>query len=130
MRSFIPTCRESLVVVLVVLMSGIAVAQGSGLGIPRTPSGRPDLSGTYDPATLTPLERPKQLGTKLILTEEEAARIAEEERVLMASRNAASDPKREAPAGGGDGSPGAGGNAGGNNLFWIDRGTTAFQIDG
>ena len=130
MRSYIPTCRESLVVVLMVLMSGIAVAQGSGLGIPRTPSGRPDLSGTYDPATLTPLERPQQLGTKLILTEEEAARIAEEERVLMASRNAASDPRREAPAVGGDGSPGAGGNVGGYNLFWIDRGTTAFQIDG
>ena len=73
MRSYIPTCRESLVVVLMVLMSSIAVAQGSGLGIPRTPSGRPDLSGTYDPATLTPLERPEQLGTKLILTEEEAA---------------------------------------------------------
>ena len=30
--------------------------------VPRTPSGKPDLSGTYDTATLTPLERPEFLG--------------------------------------------------------------------
>ena len=30
--------------------------------IPRTASGHPDLSGTYDAATLTPLVRPKEYG--------------------------------------------------------------------
>ena len=37
-----------------------AAAQNSD--IPRTPSGRPDLSGTYDVSTLTPMERPAELG--------------------------------------------------------------------
>ena len=40
---------------------------------PRMPDGHPDLQGTYDLATLTPLERPA--GTKLVLTQEEAARL-------------------------------------------------------
>ena len=31
---------------------------------------------------------------------------------------------------GGDGSPGAAGNVGGYNTFWIDRGNDAFRIDG
>src|SRR5258708_39384576 len=38
---------------------------------PRMPDGHPDLSGTYDAATLTPLER--MSGTKLVMTKEEAA---------------------------------------------------------
>src|SRR5713226_6573994 len=38
---------------------------------PRMPDGHPDLSGTYDAATLTPLER--MPGTKLVMTKEEAA---------------------------------------------------------
>ena len=48
----------------------------------------------------------------------------------MAERNAASDPNREAPPDGGDGSPGAAGNVGGYNSFWIDRGTDALLVDG
>ena len=35
-----------------------------------------------------------------------------------------------APPQGGDGSPGASGNVGGYNAFWIDPGESAFQIDG
>src|SRR5260370_40923841 len=38
---------------------------------PRMPDGHPDLSGTYDAATLTPLER--MPGTKPVMTKEEAA---------------------------------------------------------
>src|SRR5436309_4201205 len=40
---------------------------------PRTPDGHPDLQGTYDLATLTPLERPA--GAKAVLTAEEAAKF-------------------------------------------------------
>ena len=98
--------------------------------IPRTPSGRPDLSGTYDIATLTPLQRPERFGDTLSLSEEEAAAIARQEFDRNAQRNQASDPNREAPPVGGDGSPGAAGNVGGYNTFWIDRGAGAFQIDG
>ena len=61
---------------LVVVAGAIAEAQE----VPRTPGGRPDLSGTYDTATLTPLERPVEFGDRLALTEEEAAAIAEASR--------------------------------------------------
>ncbi len=108
----------------------IAVAVLSAADTPRTPKGRPDLSGTYDVATLTPLERPEKFGDKLTLTDEEAAAIARKEAERMASRNAASDPNREAPPEGGDGSEGAAGNVGGYNSFWIERGIGAFKIDG
>src|SRR5258708_35635793 len=39
---------------------------------PRMPDGHPDLSGTYDAATLTPLERMR--GPNLVMTNEEAAK--------------------------------------------------------
>jgi len=71
---------------------------------------RPDLSGTYDIATLTPLQRPAKFGDKLTLTDEEAQEIARKEAEYMARRNAATDPNRGAPPEGGDGSAGAAGN--------------------
>ena len=93
----------------------IGLAFGTGVSVdaqenPRTANGRPDLSGTYDTATLTPLERPVELGDRLALTEEEAAAIAEGEPVALAAvfgipadRNIESAPPSEAPPVGGDG---------------------------
>ena len=52
-----------------------AFAQGAG-DVPGISSDRPDLSGTYDTATVTPLQRPREFGNRLTLTEEEAAIIA------------------------------------------------------
>jgi hypothetical protein len=43
---------------------------------PRTPWGDPDLEGTWTNATLTPLQRPAELGTKSVFTPEEAAAFA------------------------------------------------------
>ena len=127
-----------------------ARAQG-GPDVPRTPSGRPDLSGVYDTATVTPLQRPREFGERLTLTEEEAAVIAsdpdglarvfglapagsDERAAARAERQRAGfetgDGDREAPPAGGDGSGGAAGNVGGYNTFWIDRGDAAFRIDG
>src|SRR5262245_57246450 len=40
---------------------------------PRTPDGRPDLQGVWTNATITPLERPRELGAKEFYTQEEAA---------------------------------------------------------
>jgi hypothetical protein len=39
----------------------------------RTPDGKPDLQGVWDFRTITPLERPRELGTKAFFTEAEAA---------------------------------------------------------
>ena len=130
MRKRINVCRGLLTAAVVTMFPVVGVAQDRGGDIPRTQSGRPDLSGTYDPATLTPLERSERFGDTLVLTEEEAAAISGEERALVDARNAVSNPDREAPPVGGDGSPRAAGNVGGYNFFWIDRGTQGFKIDG
>jgi hypothetical protein len=109
--------------------------------IRRMSSGRPDLSGTYDAATLTPLERPPELADKPFLTLEEARELAEQERELAERASEASDADRAAPTEGGaavvgfEANPEAGerfgaGNVGGYNWFWVDRGNEAFAIDG
>ncbi len=98
--------------------------------IPRAPSGHPDLSGTYDIATLTPLERPDEHGAALALSDAQAQGVARRAAERLARRNAASDPERSAPPQGGDGSPGSAGNVGGYNAFWLDRGSEPFQLHG
>ena len=122
------------------LAVGLVIATAAAVDaqeIPRTAGGRPDLSGTYDTATLTPLQRPAEFGDRLTLSEEEAAAIAQGEPLALAAvfgippdRNIESAPPSEAPPVGGDGSTGAAGAVGGYNTFWMDRGSGAFQIDG
>ncbi len=127
MRRRIGMCLGGLAVGCLAL-APVAAAQNGDF--PRTPSGRPDLSGTYDVSTLTPMQRPTDLGEKMSLTDEEAAELAERSRARKAERNLPSDPNRGAPPQGGDGSSGASGNVGGYNTFWIDNGTGAFKVDG
>ena len=93
-----------------------------GADIPRTATGRPDLSGTYDVATLTSFERSRSLGEKVAQTDEEAAAVARRAQVTADFANRASDPERGAPR--------QGGNVGGYNYFWLDPGNGAFKIDG
>jgi hypothetical protein len=42
---------------------------------PRTPDGHPDLQGVWTNSSITPLERPKELGAKEFYTEAEAADV-------------------------------------------------------
>ena len=105
-----------------VLAPSVALARG-GSEIPRMPDGQPDLSGTYDIATLTPLQRPERFGDKQFLTDEEAAKIEERGGALMRGGRGAERSQPRGAADGGDGSEGASGNVGGYNAFWIDRGT-------
>ena len=58
--------------VTVAVFATVSIVEAQTSSIPRTPSGQPDLSGTYDIATLTPLQRPERFGNKAFLTEEEA----------------------------------------------------------
>jgi hypothetical protein len=95
---------------------------------PRTPDGHPDLSGMYDLATLTPLERPA--GQKAVLTNEEAAKL---ERAAALMKERGDEPiagDRQAPPKGGDGSRGAAGNVGGYNTGWLDTGSTYTVVNG
>ena len=103
--------------------------------IPRTADGKPDLSGTYDVATLTPLARPTHYGEKLNLTDEEAEAIAEYWRTNLGKDSAPSDPNREAPPEGGVNFyipefNGAAGRVGGYNAFYVDLGDSNFKLDG
>ena len=98
--------------------------------IPRTASGKPDLSGTYDLASLTPMQRAPKHGDKLFLTREEAEQIEKQAAAFRELTSRDSDPERGAPPAGGDGSPGPAGDVGGYNFFWIDNGTDVFSIDG
>ena len=43
--------------------------------VPQTSWGKPDLQGIWDFRTITPLERPTELGDKAVLTAEEAAAL-------------------------------------------------------
>lgn len=99
-----------------------------GWEVPRTPYGHPDLQGNWSNATITPIQRPE--GQEPILTRGEVAEI-EGERVERIEEEAApTDPDREAPPVGGDGSTGAAGGVGGYNYFWIDAGDRVAVFDG
>jgi hypothetical protein len=76
----------------------------------RTPWGDPDLQGLWTNATITPFERPSELGGKQVLTEEEAVDF---EKQTLVTRDA-------------DRRDGAGTDADlgrAYNQFWYDRGT-------
>lgn len=97
--------------------------------------GRPDLTGTYNVATLTPLQRPKRFEGKATISAEEAKEIAEYWANNLAKDAAPSDPNRGAPEKGGtevyvQEFAGAAGGVGGYNAFYVDIGESNFMIDG
>ena len=96
--------------------------------IPRMPDGKPDLQGTYDIGTITPLQRPA--GSPLVITEDEAAKREQQVADRSENLNRPIDANRAAPPSGGDGSPGPYGNVGGYNNFWLDPGTRFTVVDG
>ena len=133
--------RTFVIVWLGVLALAMSVLGAQRPEIRRMSDGKPDLSGTFDAATLTPLERPPKFGDRLFLTKEEVKRIAKEEQALMDKGNAPTLGTREAPAVGGASVVGfedrrqeaelfGAGNVGAYNVFWFDRGENAFSIDG
>lgn len=77
--------------------------------LPRTSDGRPDLQGIWTNATITPLERPRELADKVFFTEEEAA-------AYEARAGQRNDADRRSGDRGAD-------LAVGYNAFWWDRGT-------
>ena len=113
------------VAAVVLIVFAVNVAWGD---IPRLSDGKPDLSGYYDTATITPFER--RGSSEEFLSTEQAERNAAGREGWRARELQGSDPNREAPPVGGDGSGGAAGNVGGYNSFWVDPGESHFEIDG
>jgi hypothetical protein len=107
---------------------------------PRTKDGHPDLSGVYDIATVTPVERPAEAGGRLVLTKEEAAAVAAYERQREAKDDAPLAGDRTAPPVGGERvatktwleavEQFAGGGTGGYNRFWLEGGRQMITVDG
>ena len=105
-------------------------------GIKRMPDGHPDLQGTYDLATLTPVDRPG--GAPAAYTKEQVQKIE----ALLAKQRAHGDEAlgadRAAPPKGGQGPTGtlplfwelAGGKVGGYNTGWLDPGSKINVVNG
>jgi hypothetical protein len=95
---------------------------------PRLPDGHPDLQGTYDLATLTPIERSP--GAKAFYTKEEAAKLEAAASLARSLGDRSISGERAAPPKGGDGSTGPAGGVGGYNTGWLDPGKTFTTVDG
>jgi hypothetical protein len=89
--------------------SGRAAAAGKTFAVPRTPWGEPDLQGTYSNRTITPFERPANVGGREFFTPEEVAamekRAEEQSGDESRSKGTRGDVERA------------------YNDFWWDRGT-------
>src|SRR3954468_3458730 len=105
-----------------------AAGKPAAAGVPRMADGKPDLQGTYDIGTLTPLQR--RAGTPLAITAQEAATLEKQVAARSESLNAQIAADRAAPPSGGDGSPAPYGNVGGYNNFWLDPGSRYTTVDG
>lgn len=121
--------KSSLIVVTVT--AALTAVSGS----PAFAGDRPDFSGTYNVATLTPLQRPDRFDGKATITAKEAEAIAEYWANNLAKDNERSDPDRGAPEKGGTEIyvpefSGAAGGVGGYNAFYVDIGDSNFMIDG
>ena len=73
---------------------------------PRTPWGHPDLEGIWTNATLTPFQRPPELGTKAFYEPDEVAAVEQD-------RRAQTNADRELPPG----------QVGSYNDFFFERGS-------
>ena len=100
-----------------VLLPAVPAAAQTDL---RTGWGAPDLQGIWDFRTITPLERPEDLGDQAFLTAEEAANLEQEvidRNTELARRSARRTTATESVDRGEEGAPGF------YNNFWLDRGT-------
>ena len=101
----------ALVTVIVMVLSMPQASLGQS-ATPETAWGRPDLQGVWDFRTITPMERPEDLGEQAFLTAEEAANL--EQAAVDRDARLWSESARRTEAGG---------NVGAYNNFWMDRGT-------
>ena len=93
-----------------------ATAQGGAAEPPVTSWGDPALGGVWDFRTITPLERPEELGDQEYLSEEEAA--AREQEAVERDRAMDEKPAERTEAGG---------SVGAYNWFWMDFGTQVVE---
>ena len=84
--------RQTLIVSLAVTLGLLTVAQADSWKTPRTPWGDPDLQGVWNYATMTSLERPRELAAKETLTAEEAEAFEQQTRQRRDNTNNTAGP--------------------------------------
>ena len=94
-------------VLLALAVSPLAGQGGAAGAVPATPWGDPDLQGVWEYWTFTPLEKPAELAGKDVLTDEEAALIAQR----LSDEAVGRDDTR----------PAEGQTGGYNQSFWTER---------
>ena len=116
-RLFARGAFAALILVLSAVLVALSWAQTEESMPPRTSWGDPDIGGIWNNSTLTPLERPEDQADKEFLSPDEAGAL---ERQVVERNNRANEPSvvRTEPL------P-VGGNVGGYNNFWMERGTKA-----
>ena len=90
-------------------VAGQSPPAATGWTPPRTPAGRPDLRGIWTNVVATPLERPRELGRREILIDEEVAALE----ARIAERQIDRPPEK--------------GSAGFYNKFWFPPGGASKQ---
>ncbi len=84
--------RQTLLASLAVTLGLLAVTQADSWKTPRTPWGDPDLQGVWNYATMTSLERPRELAAKETLTAEEADAFEQQTRQRRDNTNNTAGP--------------------------------------
>jgi hypothetical protein len=105
---------------IVMMLALPAIAGADSYKVPRTADGHPDLQGTWTNATLTPVERPKTLGDRLVLNETEALQMEQRMKDFAAASDQPSDLSQDLPKGG----------VGGYNVFWFDPANQVATVNG
>jgi hypothetical protein len=108
--------RQAVRLAWVAVLSTVTAAVFAQQTGPRTPYGHPDFPGTYEFATLTPLQRPQEFEAKPFLTDAEAAGYVSRR---IESRNAdrrSSDPLTDL--------------LGSYNEFWFERPNAMLKVRG
>ena len=120
---FKPVFRKSLLAVGIAAIAASALAQEE-YQVPRMHYGDPDFQGVWRNATVTPLQRPEELGEKRVYTPQEAAELERAAQAAVEEQNEPGDPDRGPP-------PAVAFPPVGNyNLFWTDRGMFMPTIHG
>src|SRR5690242_6508719 len=134
--------------ILVCAAGGSALAQSqthmaqptvrAGYQPPRASDGHPDLSGVWTNATTTPLTRPASYGDKLVLSEEEVAKLEGDTFKRNARQNAPTSAQLQKdwnkiglkPDTLDECRSGSTGAACGYNAFWTDPGDLVMRVNG